>query len=71
MGLMEFIRKIFRPAAGASGGDITLKCVQCGGDFVFEAGEREFFQEKGFQEPKRCPKCRKQKRFWGRGRRRR
>lgn len=40
--------------------DKTLKCQDCGQEFVFTAGEQEFYQQKGFQsEPKRCPECRK------------
>lgn len=39
--------------------DKTLKCKECGEDFVFTAGEQEFYQEKGFtNEPQRCKKCR-------------
>ena len=39
--------------------DKTLKCEECGNDFVFTAGEQEFYAEKGFQnEPKRCKACR-------------
>ena len=39
--------------------DKTLKCVECGEEFVFTASEQEFYAEKGFtNEPKRCPKCR-------------
>lgn len=39
--------------------DKTLKCKECGEDFVFTAGEQEFYAEKGFQnEPQRCKKCR-------------
>ncbi|MBO5779091.1 MAG: zinc-ribbon domain-containing protein, partial [Clostridia bacterium] len=29
--------------------DITLKCKDCGKEFVFTAGEQEFYAEKGFQ----------------------
>jgi DNA-directed RNA polymerase subunit RPC12/RpoP len=40
--------------------DKTLKCADCGEEFVFTAGEQEFYAEKGFEnEPKRCPTCRK------------
>jgi CxxC-x17-CxxC domain-containing protein len=40
--------------------DKTLKCVDCGQDFVFTAREQDFYAEKGFQnEPKRCPDCRR------------
>ena len=39
--------------------DKTLKCKDCGEEFVFTAGEQEFYAEKGFQnEPQRCKKCR-------------
>ena len=39
--------------------DITLKCKDCGQDFVFTAGEQEFYAEKGFQnQPQRCRNCR-------------
>ena len=39
--------------------DKTLKCKECGNDFVFTAGEQEFYAEKGFQnEPQRCKTCR-------------
>ncbi|MCH5161054.1 MAG: zinc-ribbon domain-containing protein [Clostridiales bacterium] len=40
--------------------DKTLTCKDCGKEFVFTAGEQEFYAEKGFtNEPKRCPDCRK------------
>jgi CxxC-x17-CxxC domain-containing protein len=39
--------------------DKTLKCKDCGADFVFTAGEQEFYAEKGFEnEPGRCRDCR-------------
>ena len=39
--------------------DKTLQCKDCGEDFVFTAGEQEFYAEKGFQnEPSRCKDCR-------------
>ena len=39
--------------------DITLKCKDCGNEFVFTAGEQEFYAEKGFQnQPQRCKECR-------------
>jgi CxxC-x17-CxxC domain-containing protein len=39
--------------------DKTLKCRECGQDFVFTAGEQEFYQQKGLMnEPARCPNCR-------------
>jgi CxxC-x17-CxxC domain-containing protein len=40
--------------------DKTLTCRDCGEDFVFTAGEQEFYAEKGFtNEPTRCPNCRR------------
>ena len=39
--------------------DKTLVCKDCGAEFVFTAGEQEFYAEKGFQnEPIRCKACR-------------
>ena len=39
--------------------DKTLVCKDCGEEFVFTAGEQEFYAEKGFQnEPTRCKECR-------------
>lgn len=39
--------------------DKTLTCRDCGAEFVFTAGEQEFFAEKGFtNEPGRCLPCR-------------
>ena len=35
--------------------DKTLVCKECGKEFVFTAGEQEFYAERGFQnEPLRC-----------------
>ncbi|HTD47537.1 MAG TPA: zinc-ribbon domain-containing protein, partial [bacterium] len=35
--------------------DKTLHCLDCGKEFVFTAGEQEFYQKKGFtNEPLRC-----------------
>ncbi|NLG81817.1 MAG: cytochrome C551 [Bacilli bacterium] len=42
--------------------DKTIKCKDCGKDFVFTEGEQAFYKEKGFEnEPVRCPECRKQR----------
>ena len=38
--------------------DKVLKCIDCGSDFVFTAGEQLFFHDKQFKnEPKRCKSC--------------
>ena len=35
--------------------DKTLICKDCGAEFIFSAGEQEFYAEKGFEnEPQRC-----------------
>ena len=40
--------------------DKTLVCKDCGNEFVFTAGEQEFYAQKGLvNTPKRCPECRK------------
>lgn len=39
--------------------DKTLVCKVCGREFVYSAGEQEFYAEKGFtNEPKSCKECR-------------
>ncbi len=39
--------------------DQTLVCKDCGKQFVWTAGEQEFYQQKGFDNPPfRCPDCR-------------
>lgn len=39
--------------------DKNLNCKDCGCEFVFTAGEQEFYSEKGFEnEPQRCKSCR-------------
>ena len=39
--------------------DKTLVCKECGKEFVFTAGEQEFYASKGFvNEPQRCKACR-------------
>lgn len=43
--------------------DQTLVCRDCGKDFVWTAGEQEFYKQKGFDnKPSRCADCRKNKR---------
>ena len=39
--------------------DKTIKCRDCGADFVFTVEEQQFFAQKGFEnEPTRCKECR-------------
>ena len=40
--------------------DKTLTCRDCRTEFVFTAGEQEFYAQKGFtNQPTRCPDCRR------------
>jgi CxxC-x17-CxxC domain-containing protein len=39
--------------------DERLTCIDCGTEFVFTAGEQQFFATKGFaNKPNRCADCR-------------
>ena len=40
--------------------DKSLQCADCGQEFIFTAGEQEFYLSRGLQnEPRRCPECRR------------
>lgn len=42
--------------------DKTIKCKDCGTEFVFTEREQEFYKEKGFDnEPQRCAGCRQKR----------
>jgi CxxC-x17-CxxC domain-containing protein len=59
-----------RPTAKGCGRETTvsyvdriLHCRECGAEFVFSAGEQEFYAAKGLlNEPARCPECRSARR---------
>ncbi len=38
--------------------DKTLTCRDCGTSFTFTEGEQDFYAQKGYSEPSRCPDCR-------------
>jgi CxxC-x17-CxxC domain-containing protein len=38
--------------------DKTLNCVDCNQAFTFPASDQQFYAEKEFSEPRRCPSCR-------------
>ena len=38
--------------------DKTLTCRDCGTTFTFTEGEQDFYSQKGYSEPSRCPDCR-------------
>lgn len=42
--------------------DRSIKCVDCGEDFIWTGGEQVFFHDKGLKnEPKRCKPCKQAK----------
>jgi len=38
--------------------DKSLTCRDCGNTFTFTEGEQDFYSQKGYTEPVRCPDCR-------------
>ena len=40
---------------------IVLECIQCQNEFEYTAIEQEYHERMGFDDPKRCPYCRKHK----------
>lgn len=43
--------------------DKTLTCRNCGQEFIWTAGEQEFYQSRGLMNPPgRCPTCRAERR---------
>ena len=48
--------------------DRTLTCRDCGQEFVWTAGEQEFYHARGLtNEPRRCPACRQARKSGGGG----
>lgn len=43
--------------------DKTIKCAEkdCGKDFTFSEGEQDFYQQRGFSDPKYCKDCREKR----------
>ena len=41
--------------------DKILTCRDCGSTFTFTEGEQDFYTQKGYSEPMRCPTCRANK----------
>ena len=50
-----------------SGSDLLLTCSDCNQEFIFTAGEQQFFQERGYSSPRRCKPCRQAKQGAGGG----
>jgi CxxC-x17-CxxC domain-containing protein len=38
--------------------DKSLTCADCGQEFAFSASEQQFYADRQFTEPRRCPACR-------------
>ena len=38
-----------------------IECVQCRNEFDFTVSQQVYYGKMGFDEPKRCPECRKRK----------
>ena len=41
--------------------DILINCIQCGADFEFSIDDQIRHSEMNFDDPKRCPDCRRRK----------
>ena len=39
----------------------TFICIQCGTEFGFTINEQRRYEKMGFDDPRRCPVCRKKK----------
>ena len=38
--------------------DKALTCADCGQEFAFTASEQQFYADRQFSDPRRCPSCR-------------
>ncbi len=43
--------------------DRTLVCEDCSEEWIFSADEQQFFDERGYQTPKRCKPCRQKRKM--------
>ena len=44
------------PADGLE--DMLIRCCDCGQDFVWTAGQRQYFRDRDLRQPRRCSECR-------------
>ncbi|MCK5176784.1 MAG: zinc-ribbon domain containing protein, partial [Candidatus Aenigmarchaeota archaeon] len=44
-----------------------IQCVECGESFAFSAEDQEFYHQKRYSTPKRCPVCRANRKLGGKG----
>ena len=47
--------------SGDVGEDKLITCVDCGAQFAFSARDQAFYQDKGYQPPRRCRDCREKR----------
>ncbi len=53
------VEEVFEEAPEEVFEDETIVCAQCGKEFLFSAGEKQFYKEKGLKnKPKYCRECR-------------
>jgi uncharacterized membrane protein YsdA (DUF1294 family) len=43
--------------------DQRIECIDCGQVFTWTEGERQFYRQHGLSAPKRCPQCRRQRKW--------
>jgi CxxC-x17-CxxC domain-containing protein len=43
--------------------DRTVVCEDCGEEWTFSADEQQFFNDRGYQTPKRCKPCRQKRKM--------
>lgn len=61
MSQMEVMREL-GPTLNTEYQDLTIRCVDCGENFIWTSGEQVFFHDKGLKnEPKRCKPCKQAK----------
>lgn len=59
--VQERAESIKKALEGSAPQDLLLKCWECGKRFTFTVGEQQIYKQKGFKFPKRCKKCRNQR----------
>jgi hypothetical protein len=55
-------RQVLTGGVGADFKPITLTCCDCADSFQFSIGEQAWYSSQGYTPPKRCKKCREERR---------
>ena len=42
--------------------DLTLRCCDCNGNFLWTYGEQKYYADRNLSIPRRCPQCRARRR---------